>query len=433
MVDGRQWDSGAGQPLVSVGIPVYNGEEHLAEAIQSVLGQDYQNWELILCDNASEDGTAEICSRFAAADARIRHVRNPQNLGLMPNFRKALFEARGELFTWLAHDDWLSSSRYLATVAGYLAAHPEVVACTTAFRIAGSEFGVAGDTIAFPEIGPDRWPRSREEYFRWPHSWIESLTIYGVIRRKALLEVELPERSFKGRPHIFWWETDVCTQLCALGRIVALPEVLRSYRLGVVTGGTVLSTWVSTFDLFRIGLRMKLILIGRAARMPGPRAARLRLTGVAVANLFRANQGQPYGHAFVSRSWEVAVGALGKAARERGQWVATLRRAILDRRQLALAEGLDPGPVPDELAAALEPLDLATLPVPGRGRRYSRNLLADFFLPPSPRQVELGRELQAELGRLNVLCDRLLKRMEVLDAEAKRLAELLEQAAEPSV
>ncbi|HEX2053783.1 MAG TPA: glycosyltransferase family A protein, partial [Actinomycetota bacterium] len=409
-------DAPPSEPVVTVGIPVYNGEEHLAEAIRSVLAQDFAGWELVICDNASEDGTAEVARRFAAADARIRHVRNPQNIGLMGNFRKALEEARGEYFTWLAHDDTLSSPQYLSKVVGYLQTHPDVVACTTGFRLIGSEYGVAGDTVDFPQIAPERWPRSREEYFRWPHSWIESLTIYGVIRRRALASVTLPERTFKGRPHIFWWETDVCTQLCRLGRIVALPEVLRSYRLAVVTGGTVLATWVSTFDLYRIGLGMKLVLIGRAATMPGPVGARLRLTAVALANLVRANRGQPYGHAFVSRNWEQAVGQLRQVAGERRRWVAILQQAILDRRRLAEQTGRDPGPLPARLAEALEQLDEAKLPPPAPTSRYSRNPITDFFRPPSPAQIRLGRELQAELGRLNLLCGELLERMEFLDA-----------------
>ena len=420
-----------GAPLVSVGLPVHNGERYVEEAVRSVLAQDYPNLELVICDNASDDATEQICRRIAGADPRVRYLRSATNIGLMPNFRKALEESAGKYFTWLAHDDALSDPAYLSTVVSYLERHPDTVACTTAFRLLNSEFGMAGEVIRFPEIAPERWPRSRQEFFRWPHGWIESLTIYGVIRRSALLMVNLPERTYKGRPHIFWWETDVVTALCRLGPIVALPQPLRSYRLAVVTEGTGLATWVSTFDLYRLGLRMKLILIGRACRMPGPLGERLRLIATALANLFRANLGQPYDHAYVSRSWEIAVTALENVARERAEVVENLRRVVLERRKRALAMNLDPGPEPvpsSEVSETGTPAQIAE----STSDRYSRGWLADFFLPPSAEQISLGRELRARMGRLNLRCRSLLEEMVLLDAEAARLQQELERASEPA-
>ena len=64
-------------PQVSVGVPVYNGESHLAQAIDSILNQTFNDLELILCDNASTDRTEQICRRYLAADARVRYHRQP--------------------------------------------------------------------------------------------------------------------------------------------------------------------------------------------------------------------------------------------------------------------------------------------------------------------------------------------------------------------
>lgn len=92
---------------MSIGLPVYNGEQYLAAAIESILRQTFGDFELILCDNASTDQTEAICRRYAGQDHRVRYHRNESNLGACPNFNLAVSLARGELFKWAAHDDRL--------------------------------------------------------------------------------------------------------------------------------------------------------------------------------------------------------------------------------------------------------------------------------------------------------------------------------------
>jgi glycosyltransferase involved in cell wall biosynthesis len=92
-------------PRLSIGLPVYNGESYLAESIESLLGQTYDNFELIISDNASTDGTAGICRRYGKQDSRIRYVRQPRNIGAAPNHNYVVEQARGELFKWASHDD----------------------------------------------------------------------------------------------------------------------------------------------------------------------------------------------------------------------------------------------------------------------------------------------------------------------------------------
>jgi len=92
-------------PRLTIGLPVYNGENYLAEAIEALLGQTYENFELIIADNASTDGTADICRRYAWEDPRVRHLRHPENIGLARNHNCLVAEARGELFKWASHDD----------------------------------------------------------------------------------------------------------------------------------------------------------------------------------------------------------------------------------------------------------------------------------------------------------------------------------------
>lgn len=92
-------------PRVSIGLPVYNGEQYLAESLDALLGQSYEDFELIISNNASTDGTEEICRRYLTMDRRIRYVRQPSNIGAAPNHNFVFQQARGELFKWASHDD----------------------------------------------------------------------------------------------------------------------------------------------------------------------------------------------------------------------------------------------------------------------------------------------------------------------------------------
>lgn len=92
-------------PRLSIGLPVYNGEDFLAESLEALLGQTFENFELIISDNASTDGTADICRRYAKQDSRIRYFRQPHNLGCNPNHNFVIEQARGELFKLASDDD----------------------------------------------------------------------------------------------------------------------------------------------------------------------------------------------------------------------------------------------------------------------------------------------------------------------------------------
>lgn len=94
-----------GWPVVSIGVPVYNGGRFLRRTLESLIDQTYNPLEIIVCDNASTDDTAMIAQEFAARDARVRYVRNGANIGAIPNFMKVLDLATGPYFTWTAADD----------------------------------------------------------------------------------------------------------------------------------------------------------------------------------------------------------------------------------------------------------------------------------------------------------------------------------------
>ena len=114
--------------LISVGLPVFNGQKYLKEAIDSILAQTYPDFELIICDNASTDETEKICRSYAATDTRIRYFRNPQNLGAAYNYNRVFELSTGKFFKWAAADDIIAPDFLLACL--FVMEHNEdVVLC----------------------------------------------------------------------------------------------------------------------------------------------------------------------------------------------------------------------------------------------------------------------------------------------------------------
>jgi glycosyltransferase involved in cell wall biosynthesis len=113
-------------PRLTVGLPVYNGENYLAQSLDALLGQTFSDFELVISDNASTDGTADICQRYARQDSRIRYHRQPRNIGLSPNHNFVVDQARADLVKWASNDD-LYARDLLERCVAALDAHPEVV------------------------------------------------------------------------------------------------------------------------------------------------------------------------------------------------------------------------------------------------------------------------------------------------------------------
>ncbi len=118
------------RPSISIGLPVYNGENYLEQALASLQRQTFEDYEVLISDNASTDGTGEIAQRFAEEDSRFRYFRNERNLGANPNYNRTFALAQGEFFRWHAHDD-ICDPKYLERCHDVLASDPSVVLCHT--------------------------------------------------------------------------------------------------------------------------------------------------------------------------------------------------------------------------------------------------------------------------------------------------------------
>ena len=135
-------------PRVTIGLPVYNGERHLRESIESILAQTYQDFELIIGDNGSTDGSGAICRGFAASDHRIRYHRHARNLGAARNHNWLVGQARGDLFKWASDDDILAPT-FLERLVAALDDCPEASLAFPRTRVIDSE----GETVT--DLG--RW------------------------------------------------------------------------------------------------------------------------------------------------------------------------------------------------------------------------------------------------------------------------------------
>jgi glycosyltransferase involved in cell wall biosynthesis len=111
---------------VSIGIAVYNGQQFIEQAIDSLLVQTFRDFEIIICDNDSQDRTEQICLEYMRRDPRVRYHRNPTNLGLAANWARVLKLATGKYFKYAAYDDFCAPE-FLERCVDVLDRHPDVI------------------------------------------------------------------------------------------------------------------------------------------------------------------------------------------------------------------------------------------------------------------------------------------------------------------
>ena len=201
-------------PRVSIGLPVFNGERFLAEAIDSLLSQTYRDFELIISDNASTDRTDEICRAYAAQDPRIRYSRNAVNIGGMNNANLTFRLARGEYFRWAAHDDRCAPS-LIERLVEELDKRPDVTVCFAASVSIDAEGTETG--VRYPTEGTAARPSQRFRELTATRHACEAT--YGVIRSDVLRQTRLQE-SYTASDYVLLCE------LALRGRFHLVPELL---------------------------------------------------------------------------------------------------------------------------------------------------------------------------------------------------------------
>jgi glycosyltransferase involved in cell wall biosynthesis len=208
-------------PAVSIGLPVYNGETYLSAALDSLLAQDFGDFELIISDNASTDRSPEICAHYAARDSRIRLLSSPSNVGAAANFNKTFESSSGRYFMWAADDD-LWDTRFVGTCFAALEAHPEAVLACTSLRFI-DETGATIELDYGLYDNPDLSSRSVARRVRTlvgRGGWYQS---YGLIRASALRKTPL-------FLNVYGPDVVLVLELALQGPFVKSPEILYWYR-----------------------------------------------------------------------------------------------------------------------------------------------------------------------------------------------------------
>jgi glycosyltransferase involved in cell wall biosynthesis len=250
-------------PHISVGIPVYNGQNFIAEAIESVLSQTYKDFELIISDNASTDETEVICRKYEQEDARIQYYRAPENRGASWNYNRVFELSQGDYFRWLAADDMLAPT-LLEKSAFVLDSYPDVVLCFTWTRdidASGEEIKIKPSTRDFAAQRPSErfyslsitvpWHNCEEVFglIRW--RVLESSNLIGPYTdsdRTLLAQLALYGPFYEIREPLFWH------RIHEAGSVVVNPQTQQraAWFDPTLRGKLIFPAWRQAYELFRV-------------------------------------------------------------------------------------------------------------------------------------------------------------------------------------
>ena len=185
-------------PRVTIGVPVCNGQEYLSQTLESLLGQSYRDFRIVIGDNASTDATGEIARRFAEQDSRIHYIRHPMNLGAAVNYNRLFAMAESEYFRWSAADDLVAPSM-LEQCVEELDQHSDVVLAYPRVILIGRE----GEVLESYEEGlhlPQE--RASDRFFGLLKHIRLCNALYGLLRSAAVRKTR-PLGSYRGSDIVF--------------------------------------------------------------------------------------------------------------------------------------------------------------------------------------------------------------------------------------
>ncbi|MGA2767348.1 MAG: glycosyltransferase [Candidatus Bathyarchaeia archaeon] len=207
----------SGKPRVSIGLPVFNGEKYLKEALDSILAQTYSDFELVISDNASTDRTEQICREYAAKDRRICYYHNEKNIGAPKNFNRVFELSSGEYFKWIAYDD-VYAPEFLQKCVAVLDKDPSAVLCHSKTSRIDENGTLVGNYDH----------RTLRRISSWkPHERFGDLisirnpcwAVFGVVRASSFKKTPL-HGSYIGA------DRNLLAEIGLMGRIIEIPEHL---------------------------------------------------------------------------------------------------------------------------------------------------------------------------------------------------------------
>jgi glycosyltransferase involved in cell wall biosynthesis len=231
-------------PLVSVGLPVRNGSDRIERVVKSVLNQDHENLQLVICDNASTDDTEELCRDFAAQDSRIIYHRHPINVGLLNNFISSMRLATGTFFRWVGDDDWLEPNCVSRGLEAF-GADDRLILVTSQVHYIGTDGLLQTAAYDGTALGSDDPVTRFCEMLRLLNeSYLLIDPLYGLFRRETVVRIE--RRNMVREDEVF------ASKLALAGPWAHVPEVLarRNWeheRLSVVARRLDVPSWQAHF------------------------------------------------------------------------------------------------------------------------------------------------------------------------------------------
>lgn len=266
-------DKEQNMPRVSIGLTVYNSERYLEENIESLLAQTFDDFELIITDNASEDRTQEIALSYSAADRRVRYIRNRMNIGLAGNFNQAFRLSSGEFFKWAAYDD-LYAKDFLHRCVEVLDHEPSVVLAHPLIV----EIDEHGETTSRSEPGPDLSSADPTIRFaRLMRAPFWSTSLFGVVRSDAMLGTRLLTDSIAS-DHVLLSELVLRGQFYEIatdGLFHRDHPDRRAHKSSFVANAQIIDPHIST-NATLLRLRLISLYVSAINRAPIGRSKRLR-------------------------------------------------------------------------------------------------------------------------------------------------------------
>jgi len=214
-------------PLVSMGMPVYNGEAFIRLALDSLMAQEYKNFELIISDDASTDATQQICTEYAARYGQIKYFRNDVNIGMVRNYDRVLDLSVGEYFMWTAQDDVWEPS-YVVTMVQLLSSQPTaVIAFSDHDNIDENGRQIKTYPHIFSLPANDVYTRLRKYVLQGEHLGRPNFFL-GLMRRAAMCEAE----GLKRWDDSLWgFDVVLVFRVLSLGNVALAPQLLFHKRV----------------------------------------------------------------------------------------------------------------------------------------------------------------------------------------------------------
>ena len=209
------------KPQVSIGMPVYNGEQYVQVSIESILNQTFQDFKLIISDNASTDRTQEICQKYADQDNRISYHRNIENIGGPSNYNRVFELSSSKYFKWAAYDDVLAPE-FLRKCVNVLDNDPSIILCHSKTGRIDKD----GNLLDYYNRGMLKRissPRPHERFGDLITRCYTTCPIFGVFRTNSLAKTSL-QGSYIGA------DRNLLAEIGLMGRIYQIPECLFFWR-----------------------------------------------------------------------------------------------------------------------------------------------------------------------------------------------------------